>query len=1050
MNSAYNTGKVTYILKEEFKKVPLNNTSVLEYLYDFHDPHNREEQSCSKFKVQSTGKLCNLENLHRSIMHSFPLHFTSKCDGTSTNDTLSHDDCHNESIITCQPQMDRNTNCSDQKNIQTLNKDVCFRSQLRSREVFIDDWFISKTHHFGENGLDKISSGLLCSRDMQPPTNLNVNTDHTMKIFNLTPKNICDIYVNHKGNDSSPEYNRKERSTGKIGSNLCSQSANDCDFKHNKDHYNKYISSKMPNLGNYKRKLPMNISEGRQKTAKILPHICSDLNVSRTRKDSSLMHRVRNYGRNVRRAHFKNPDNRADGFPLSVACPVDDQSSLLYHFRSFWSIKNACFKQNSVVISMTASRIQQRFTENRESSNICLITGRAICSIDSAAIHSKLLPFATIIKPRTFARNDLHYVINSYYFDREEQWRYQDSSAICNSYRDVDGNLTELLVQKDIVTPDLMLNCANNIKETEMEDKENISASVTDENYNYHHKRNGAFSSILKYSPTCNDLQKKNLLLPYSNIKTLFCCLFESSGESFLSTDKTFSAQLSNTRQPEERHFASDIVYTIPALSLHGGTKNGYSLILERNFPSTSEVGFFLENVLQCLKYSFKNLGITLEETEEDSLSCTETANSSMCNADPIYKTTIRTQASDVLNINNRGYLKQNIFDARISPNSREFNDSLNNNLRPTDHIPYSNSIPLTWKHRNNLGEIQKMSSEKGFKPFRQKSLIYTNATNISKTEVLDAPREAFHEETEKPYVLSSNDEPKPDLTTVPAVHLVKEIEKTHLFNMTIGKSSETDRMHANSSNLSHSVSEDREKNVHFHKSNPDLVKECVHEKYKMYDIPHNKTLAESSSQAGTYCLQESENITEETTSDNTSLFSSCEQQNVKFELKAQFDLVLEELSLFHKISEEQEHSCETETKNEKEYSTRPFHRAPEIINKEYIGNANTVSTNGHIFSKKVHDSKSLNLPRGQEVPCPNGSTSSTEEESLKVIEDGCTTYSWRPAFVSCEHKEGHFSAERPFSHGIGRLTPLKTRTGPLRIGLSKKARFKQLHPYLR
>ncbi|OCT81260.1 hypothetical protein XELAEV_18028077mg [Xenopus laevis] len=569
----------------------------------------------------------------------------------------------------------------------------------------------------------------------------------------------------------------------------------------------------------------------------------------------------------------------------------------------------------------------------------------------------------------------------------------------------------------------------NYIKKSEVKNKESISF-VTDENSDHHCIRN-TFSSIQKYSPKCNDLQKNYFALLCTDIKSLLFCLYETSVESFLTTDKTFSAQLNNTRQLAEQHFASDVVYTI--LALNGSTKNGCSL--RRNFPSTSEVGFLRENIEQCLKYPFKNLGITLEETEEASSSCTKTSNSSACNADTIYRTIIRTQAPDVFEIGrNRENLKQNMFDEHMIPNSIEFNESLNNNLRLTDHFPYSNNISLILKYRNNLDQTERMSSAIGSKPFGQKSLNYTKGINISNKEGLDVPGEVSDDET--------------------AVHLVTEIEKSPLFNDTTGKLHEislyeNDPLKANLSKLSYSVLDNIEKDVSVYKSIPDFVKERVHEKHKLYDVQHNKILAESSSQDGTYCLQDSENITDEITSDDKVLFSVSEKWNEKFERKAQFDLVLEELSLFHKISEEQKHSCETELKLKLECSNCPFTKTSEIKSTKYTGNSNTVNSHGQALSKKVHDSKGQNQPHGRDLPCPNLSTSSAEEESLKVIKDVRTAFSCSPTSVSCEHRQEHVSTEIAFSNGIGRLTPLKTRTGPLRIGLSKKARIQQLHPYL-
>ncbi|XP_043326435.1 RAD51-associated protein 2 isoform X4 [Cervus canadensis] len=59
-----------------------------------------------------------------------------------------------------------------------------------------------------------------------------------------------------------------------------------------------------------------------------------------------------------------------------------------------------------------------------------------------------------------------------------------------------------------------------------------------------------------------------------------------------------------------------------------------------------------------------------------------------------------------------------------------------------------------------------------------------------------------------------------------------------------------------------------------------------------------------------------------------------------------------------------------------------------------------------------------------------------------------------RPTFFSDEFKGEKFNyllkAGSSFSYGISRVPPLKTCSRPVRIGLSRKAKVKQLHPYLK
>ncbi|XP_019060583.1 RAD51-associated protein 2 [Fukomys damarensis] len=91
-----------------------------------------------------------------------------------------------------------------------------------------------------------------------------------------------------------------------------------------------------------------------------------------------------------------------------------------------------------------------------------------------------------------------------------------------------------------------------------------------------------------------------------------------------------------------------------------------------------------------------------------------------------------------------------------------------------------------------------------------------------------------------------------------------------------------------------------------------------------------------------------------------------------------------------------------------------------------------------------------------QEVPnvycCPRTS----EEEILYFTseQDGKNTLPKRPAIFpdDCMEEKLNYLPRggSHFSHGISRIQPLKTCNRPIRIGLSRKARFKQLHPYLK
>ncbi|XP_078503887.1 RAD51-associated protein 2 [Lissotriton helveticus] len=167
----------------------------------------------------------------------------------------------------------------------------------------------------------------------------------------------------------------------------------------------------------------------------------------------------------------------------------------------------------------------------------------------------------------------------------------------------------------------------------------------------------------------------------------------------------------------------------------------------------------------------------------------------------------------------------------------------------------------------------------------------------------------------------------------------------------------------------------------------------------------------------------------------------SDDQTKNIFAMKSQFDLVLEELAMFNDISlgqqketyQEKERNAQYQTKTRNNSDFEPYIKSiagsclsenvlqcvschtpqNENISNKYLG----------VYKRKVQTSK-----EEQEVPDECSYYSTTEDESLySATNEG-----------SC------------FSVGIVRVQPLKTCIGPLRIGLSRKAKTKHLHPYLK
>nr|XP_025034532.1 RAD51-associated protein 2 [Pelodiscus sinensis]XP_025034533.1 RAD51-associated protein 2 [Pelodiscus sinensis] len=189
-----------------------------------------------------------------------------------------------------------------------------------------------------------------------------------------------------------------------------------------------------------------------------------------------------------------------------------------------------------------------------------------------------------------------------------------------------------------------------------------------------------------------------------------------------------------------------------------------------------------------------------------------------------------------------------------------------------------------------------------------------------------------------------------------------------------------------------------------------------------------------------------------------------------EFELKSKFDLVLEELCMFHEISKEYENKLpkvETNTIQENPLELNNSEAIDENLKnvsqtKVCISFPIFSTTAGQNITKNNQSSfkgKILNRHAKQEAPheyCP----SSMSDEELLYSPPGedsnCKNrFPWNPAFLShsfMKERSNSLQKERGnfLSHEIIRLQPLKTCSGPIRIGLSRKAKPKKLHPYLK
>ncbi|XP_031212027.1 RAD51-associated protein 2 [Mastomys coucha] len=184
------------------------------------------------------------------------------------------------------------------------------------------------------------------------------------------------------------------------------------------------------------------------------------------------------------------------------------------------------------------------------------------------------------------------------------------------------------------------------------------------------------------------------------------------------------------------------------------------------------------------------------------------------------------------------------------------------------------------------------------------------------------------------------------------------------------------------------------------------------------------------------------------------------------FEMKSEFDLVLEELRMFHEISKENEIPSTMETNNRKEnYSGESNDNKEarmEIGKKLEMAETNTrvapflssdvqAGLNKHKGYQSLFNWKTISTHGGQAVP--NECWPRSEEGLLHSTpeEDHKKPLPKSPTFLPDECKnETLLKGGSHFSNGISRVQPLKTCSRPIRVGLSRRARLKQLHPYLK
>ncbi|XP_053829489.1 RAD51-associated protein 2 isoform X1 [Vidua macroura] len=187
-----------------------------------------------------------------------------------------------------------------------------------------------------------------------------------------------------------------------------------------------------------------------------------------------------------------------------------------------------------------------------------------------------------------------------------------------------------------------------------------------------------------------------------------------------------------------------------------------------------------------------------------------------------------------------------------------------------------------------------------------------------------------------------------------------------------------------------------------------------------------------------------------------------------EFELKRKFDLVLEELRMFHEISKENVNNlsiletnlpntyCElNNAEGRDENMTRDLQRKIRISS-PVCGTTkekHMIDINESSFHEKI-----LNENEDQQVSKEYSISRMSSKELLHSPAKGAAyryPYTWDPVFLpGTLFKEQSYNLQKEggyfFSRDVIRVQPLKTCKGPIRIGLSRKARPKKLHPYLK
>ncbi|XP_066453124.1 RAD51-associated protein 2 isoform X2 [Eleutherodactylus coqui] len=536
-------------------------------------------------------------------------------------------------------------------------------------------------------------------------------------------------------------------------------------------------------------------------------------------------------------------------------------------------------------------------------------------------------------------------------------------------------------------------------------------------------------ANILKSSP------QNKLSLVYTDKQNRHCA---NNDKSFLPRGKTFSTRLNYSKQ----HFLQDIGFSIFAASLLGTSRNDFPFFHNAVLQSASPT----ESSHETTDESFLlKQGLTYEEAEVEVSLGTENINNSTGKAHLAYKSAL----------NKQDFCFPSHFQKKVVTEQSEKETSGNN----VDFcIESTCSEQVSHTERFHKVCLEKSESSKHFTEihcsFRNEMLLYKSRSRQDNMVTIEyKPSEC--QNIKQPHKHQSCTKDAKD--------------KEHNEEVQSGNMNSEATHHHNTGDSSNVI---EEVDMTFNKLDS-KQEEGQYENLYVLDEPLNGSFVSSVCVEATVnekCRQKCDPLTEikgeasvVVTEENMDASSSDSKElvyNADFRMKAQFDLVLEELKMFHTIDEE---NIENETEQENRLEATCTNTQEDGINENFPSNKEIVGGELEVLvTKKDHicDRETTKV-REQEVPqqCisynPGGEESlySADNADAHFTEDIPKSSSWTPAFVKSIDREANitsYTEKVTFSHGIGRVTPLKTRTGPLRIGLSKKAKIKQLHPYLR